>query len=115
MNCWLLEHAFVESCGYLVPLSSFVRLRDCDGPLDPHHLVTQQQIKKVVRGIDARGFRLNDERNIVPVCRRHHDLYHGCRLRIPREALPAGVEDFAAELGLEWWLERQYGSLVEAA
>lgn len=30
-------------------------------------------------------------------------------LPIPRRLLPAGLEEFAAELGLGWWLDRTYG------
>lgn len=34
-------------------------------------------------------------------------------LPIARDLLPDGLEEFAAELGLTWWLERTYGSLAE--
>lgn len=30
-------------------------------------------------------------------------------LRIPRSAIPAETEQWAAEHGLEWWLTRVYG------
>jgi hypothetical protein len=30
-------------------------------------------------------------------------------LPVPRGRLPAGLEEFAAELGLVWWLDRTYG------
>lgn len=37
----------------------------------------------------------------------------GCDpLRIPRYRLPPGLEEFAEELGLGWWLDREYGPLV---
>lgn len=40
----------------------------------------------------------------------HHGMLDQSRtLRIPREQLPAAVEEFAAELGLVWWLDREYG------
>jgi hypothetical protein len=36
-------------------------------------------------------------------------------IRIPRDALPLAVEEFAAEHGLTWWLEREYGLREDAA
>jgi len=37
-------------------------------------------------------------------------LDHSRTLKVPREALPAGLVEFADELGIGWWLEREYGS-----
>jgi hypothetical protein len=34
-------------------------------------------------------------------------------LRIPRDMLPPAVEEFAAEYGLLWWVEREYGPLTD--
>jgi hypothetical protein len=36
-------------------------------------------------------------------------------LRVPRELLPLGVEEFAAELGMLPWLDRTYGELERSA
>lgn len=41
----------------------------------------------------------------------HGELDTKRSLKIPRRLLPAGVEDFAAEVGLLWWLDREYGEL----
>jgi hypothetical protein len=41
----------------------------------------------------------------------HGQLDHSRTLRVPREKLPPGLEDFAAEHGLTWWLDREYGPL----
>lgn len=64
----------------------------------------------------------DDERSWVPCCggpqgnAGHHGMLdQSRRLRIPRAALPAAVEEFAAELGLGWWLDREYGEVVAAA
>lgn len=39
----------------------------------------------------------------------HHGMLDVARkLRIPRDRLPDAVEEFAAEHGLTWWLERGY-------
>jgi len=40
----------------------------------------------------------------------HHGMLDTARtLRIPRHAIPAETEEFAAEHGLTWWLDREYG------
>lgn len=59
-----------------------------------------------------------DRRVVVPICggpmgnAGHHGMldYGGVnRLVIPREKLPVELEEFAAEYGLEWSLEADYG------
>lgn len=45
----------------------------------------------------------------------HHGEFDGGRLRVARADLPAGVEEFAVECGLVWWLDRRYGPVREAA
>jgi hypothetical protein len=64
---------------------------------------------------------MDDPRCWVPCCGgpmgnggHHGMLDQSRRLRIPRERLPAEVEEFAAELNLSWWLDREYGSRVAA-
>lgn len=50
------------------------------------------------------------------MCERHHRrLDHVRDLRVARADLPEGTERYAAERGLEWWLEREYGPKEEAA
>lgn len=40
----------------------------------------------------------------------HHGMLDVARtLRVPRPLLPGGLEEFAASLGLSWWLDREYG------
>jgi hypothetical protein len=62
---------------------------------------------------------IDDERCWIPCCGgpmgpsgHHGQLDYSCTLRIPREKLPPGVEEFAAELGLSWYLDRTYGRLA---
>jgi hypothetical protein len=39
----------------------------------------------------------------------HHGALDTARtLRVPRGKLPPGLEDFAAEHNLTWWIEREY-------
>jgi len=57
----------------------------------------------------------DDPRCWVPCCGGptgiggHHGQFDGLRLRLPRESLPLAVVEYAAELGLSWWLDRTYG------
>lgn len=107
----------------------------CDGPLDAHHVLPKRLLKRVfphgVYFAEGDGWRrtmpdqvgdysietgaarslgdlLNDGRNGIPVCRRHHDLIENCAINLSRGELPHEVEEFAAELGLRWYLERTY-------
>lgn len=105
----------------------------CDGRLTRAHLVPQQLLKRTWNQREdlreqakAEGRTLRevlwDPRCWVPCCGGpmgnggHHGMLDQSRkLRIPREKLPPGVEEFAAELGLLWWLDREYGEAVSAA
>jgi hypothetical protein len=85
------------------------------GPCDPGvfglqraHLVRQQVIRREV----GRGWSVAaaDPRSWVVMCWGHHaQLDHSRKLKIPRGLLPWAVEEFAAEYGLSWWLDREYG------
>lgn len=106
--------------------------RPCEGRLVRAHLVRQQVIQREL--LDARG-QVNellgaqgkgrlprshdlrwDSRTWVWACGgptgnggHHGMLDHSRTLRVPRAALPEDVEEFAAEFGLGWWLDREYG------
>lgn len=87
----------------------------CDGRLVRCHLIPKQMLTR--EKLDP-----TDERTWVPGCGGptgiggHHGALDSARtLRIPREALPEGLEDFCAEHGLTWWLDREYGPLELAA
>lgn len=109
----------------------------CDGKLIPAHLIPKQLIRREVCSarttcssgrwpvtVDQRAELariLWDVRVVVPCCggpmglSGHHGMLDVARtLRIPRDRLPAAVEDYAAEHGLTWWLEREYGRAVAA-
>lgn len=79
----------------------------CAGRLELAHLIRAQVIRKEVS---------RDERIVwcSAVCRwachaHHGQLDQAKTLRIPRSAIPAETEVWAAENGLEWWLTRVYG------
>lgn len=83
----------------------------CDGRLVCAHLIPRQLLKR--EGFSAY---IHDSRSFVPCCggitgcSGHHGMLdHSRKLRIPRDKLPPAVEDFAAELGLTWYLDREYG------
>lgn len=103
MNCWLAQFSDAS----------------CDGRMDRAHLISQQLMKRELRTsprIVELAAILGDPRGWVPACRKHHGAFDVARtIRVPRSSLPVGVEDLALELGLEWWLEREYGPLIEDA
>lgn len=89
----------------------------CEGRLVRAHLVPRQLLKR--EGFDAL---VPDPRTWVWACGGitgscgHHGLLDYSRtLRIPRAALPAELEDVCEEMGLSWWLEREYGPVERAA
>lgn len=84
----------------------------CDGPLDAHHLIPKQRIKREFRHDDRLVDLIADPRNGIAVCRRHHDMLEGRKLRMLRVELPAGLEEFAVEVGMVWCLERDFGQVA---
>lgn len=103
MTCWVALH--VPNPG------------PCNGQLVRAHLIKQQTIRR-----EAGKAHVWDDRVWVPVCGgptgcsgHHGQLDYSRTLRIPRDALPIAVEEFAAEHGLTWWLEREYGPAEWAA
>jgi len=115
MTCWLAQFSDVP----------------CDGRLVKAHLIPAQRIRReltVDRSIPTvrqDGDRITsivwDPRVWVPACGGptgiggHHGMFDGRKLRVPRAALPEGVEAYAAEYGLTWSLDRDYGPLEAAA
>lgn len=75
------------------------------------HLIPRQLLKR-----HGHAKFVEDPRTYVLACGglmgpggHHGMLDHSRTLRVPRTALPEGTEEIAAELGLEWWLCREYG------
>ena len=97
---------------------------------DGHHVLPKQVLKREVRWpIDVPNVRgggvhpvmhgsyrvtldevLVDVRVGVPLRRWHHDQWENRRLHVPRRLIPVGVEEVALELGLDWWLDRTFGT-----
>lgn len=78
--------------------------------LEGHHAVAKRKLKEVAR---ARGLNLIavvwDLRNRVFVCGSPcHPDHTSAKRRIRLADLPSHVLVFARELGLMWWVEREY-------
>ena len=81
----------------------------CDGRLDLHHVIYQQTLRK-----HGHAGLTGDFRNMVVLCRFHHEQHHSRFRPIPAALLPEEAWEFADELGLTWWVERFYPGLVAA-
>lgn len=103
MTCWLAANGVMENDRPMAP---------CDGRLVRCHLIPKALLSRE----DLTLYRW-DERCWVWACggpmgnSGHHGMLDVSRkLRIPRENLPVDLEQFAAEVEVVWWLEREYGS-----
>lgn len=78
--------------------------------MDRAHLIPKQRIKREHPSLPPSDLHLLvwDKRVWVAACRYHHAQFDNYRFRIPREALPRGIEDYAHEHGLVWSLMRDY-------
>lgn len=95
----------------------------CDGQLKRAHLIPKQVICREL-GFPRQSIlrtRLQqavvwDERVWRPACElHHHRLDYSRTVKLLRRELPESVEEYAAEYGLVWWLEREYGPLEARA
>jgi 5-methylcytosine-specific restriction endonuclease McrA len=71
--------------------------------LQVHHVITQQQLKKI-----GRKDVLWDLRNALVLCPLCHERHTSAFKRIPREKLRIENIDFALELDHGWYLDRMY-------
>jgi len=100
-DCWLAYHGHMENGDPMPP---------CDGSLVRVHLIPRQFLRR-------NHLPQLDPRTYVYACGGmtggpggHHGLFDSSRrLRVRFEDLPIKVREFAAEHGIEWWLEREYG------
>jgi hypothetical protein len=92
----------------------------CSGGVHRHHLIKAQVIKRTCKQAGgsnrSRGTvrAANDPRITVKVCSSHHFALHAGQIVVPRDALPEGVELFAKEHGLGWYLDKHFGVLEPA-
>jgi hypothetical protein len=76
---------------------------DCQGRVAGHHVIAKQALRR--RGLHAF---LWDRRNRMPLCEFHHQRHTLRYDPVPSSLLSAEAREFAAELGLEWLLEKSY-------
>lgn len=76
---------------------------DCGGPLQAHHVLSQQQLRK-----HGHADRLWDPANGMAVCERSHSRHSLAVERLPIAVVPERCIRFAAELDLGHLLERFY-------
>lgn len=68
----------------------------CDGKTDAHHIIPQRTIRAHY-GSGHKAFR--DDRNVVALCRHHHNQIERALLYLPDEALPVGFDQFLQQYG----------------
>ena len=83
---------------------------------EAHHVIPKGKLKKIASALDdtALDELLYDVRNGVPLTERAHRRHTLAVERVPFEALPPEVHEFAAELELEWYIERFYPKRAHA-
>lgn len=92
-------------------LAQFSPGTECAGRLIRAHLISRQQLRKI-----GRADLIHDPATWVWACGGatgiggHHGMLDYARtLRVPRDRIPTDTEALAAQLGLTWWLDREYG------
>jgi hypothetical protein len=87
----------------------FAHVSECefraDGRPDRMHLIPAQRLRKA--GLKRK--QVQDARLIRPGCRKHHHQFDNGFIRLERVEIPQETEEAAAEYGVEWSLDRDYG------
>jgi hypothetical protein len=83
-------------------------LHDCDGELDPAHIIPKQTLRKL--GLPE--VVVFDHRNGVAACRKAHRRNDTGLERFPRELLPPSAFEFAKQHKLEHLIEKLYPDAV---
>lgn len=79
---------------------------ECEGDLQAHHVVTQQQLRKA-----HRRDLLWDPNNGATVCEKAHRRHTLAVERLPRYLLPSRCREFARKHGFEDILARYYAAV----
>jgi hypothetical protein len=94
MTCWLAQFSATP----------------CDGPLVRCHLIPRQLLTR-----EGHAGLIDDRRTWVPGCGgptgiggHHGELDTSRKLRIPLWRIPTETLLLLEEIGLGWWLEREY-------
>ena len=70
----------------------------CMGQTDAAHVIAQRILREHYPIGDPI---FSDKRNVMALCRRHHNQFDAGSLDLPREIFPDGFEDFCREHGFE--------------
>lgn len=102
----------VTGATFKVPRGSRCAVCGRKWPLESHHVTPQQLLRRVARerGLYAPAL-LSDARNRLVLCsgpQSCHARHEAAFRRVPRGLVPAEALEFAADLGLEWYIERTY-------
>lgn len=68
-----------------------------------HHVLPKARLMR-----EGKHEHLWDERNGMALCEYHHTRHHGYAQRVPRDLVRDETFGFAAELDLEWLIDREY-------
>lgn len=114
-RCWLSDHIRAKERAHPVDYSPGLKV--CDGPMDVHHIFKKQRLKRECTWADPATLVLilEDGRNGMVVCRRHHDLLERALVVLRRGELPVEFEEFVDDLELDGWASRYWGPRKAAA
>jgi hypothetical protein len=108
MTCWVARFGMYER-GHMPP---------CDGQVIRAHLIPRRLLLRELDAATA-AKAIDDPRSWVPCCGGptgaggHHGMLDVSRtIRIPYRCLPVGLHSLCEELGLTWWLDREYGEFA---
>lgn len=80
--------------------------------VDAHHVVRAQHVRRAAKGMGVDETRaLYDLRNVVGLCRAHHQAHHAHTARVPRRLVLIAcpdIEQFCSELGVLALFEHEY-------
>lgn len=82
--------------------------KPCSSWMELTHLIKKERLR--FHGVPEDA--IWDPRVLVEACDAHHHQLDDApfdRIELPREALPLELEEYAAEHGMTWWLDRTYG------
>lgn len=92
----MLEQEVMARDGYCCMIDHTESL--CDGKTDAHHIIPQRTLSAHYQGSHPI---FKDDRNVVALCRHHHNLIERHMLYLPDEALPEGFAAFLNQYGFQ--------------
>ena len=75
------------------------------------HLISKERLR--FYGVPEEA--IWDERVVRAICSRAHRALDARICSLTRDQIPSETEQYAAEVGMAWWLDRTYGIRMEEA